>query len=251
MSAIDWLGAAVCAALISGCTQAPERAESAESRRAAAAADTGFEGVDQYTSTHVFEPLPDGGRIQLQRDVSDSAGRERIVAHMGRIAAAFSAGDFRLPGFVHAREVPGTLVMTAERGKSGYAVESLPRGAALQLRTTDSVAVEAIHAGSQRHDEAAEGDQQGAGNRPPRAGAIALPVHPGLAMGQVAKAVGEVGATGFPETVEGVQHEGDGGGPGGLQEWRHRSIRSSGVDPGARILGGSSANRHMGAPSRA
>jgi hypothetical protein len=155
VSAIDWLGAAVCAALISGCTRTPETAESAGARRAAAAADTGFAAVqdrgrvamevDQYTSTHVFEPLPDGGRIELQRDVADSAGRARILAHMGRIAAAFSTGDFRLPGFVHAREVPGTRVMAAEPGKISYAVESLPRGAALRLRTTDSAAVEAIH----------------------------------------------------------------------------------------------------------
>jgi hypothetical protein len=155
VSAIDWLGAAVCAALISGCTPTPETAESAGARRAAAAADTGFAAVqdrgrvamevDQYTSTHVFEPLPDGGRIELQRDVADSAGRARILAHMGRIAAAFSAGDFRLPGFVHAGEVPGTRVMAAEPGKIGYTVESLPRGAALRLRTADSAAVEAIH----------------------------------------------------------------------------------------------------------
>jgi hypothetical protein len=155
VSAVDWLGAAVCAALISGCTRTPEPAESAGARRTAAAADTGFAGVqargrvamevDQYTSTHVFEPLPDGGRIELQRDVADSAGRARILAHMGRIAAAFSVGDFRLPGFVHAREVPGTRAMSAERGKIGYSVESLPRGAALRLRSTDSAAVEAIH----------------------------------------------------------------------------------------------------------
>jgi hypothetical protein len=155
MSATGRLGAAVCAALISSCTRTPDTAESAESRRAAAAADTGFAGVqdrgrvamevDQFTSTHVFEPLPDGGRIELQRDVVDSLGRARILAHMGRIAAAFTAGDFRLPGFVHAREVPGTRVMAAERARIGYMVESLPRGAALRLRTADSAAVEAIH----------------------------------------------------------------------------------------------------------
>jgi hypothetical protein len=155
MSGLALLGAAVCVVLASGCTRTPETAESAGARRAAAAADTGFAAVqdrgrvamevDQYTSTHVFEPLPDGGRIALQRDVADSAGRARILAHMERIAAAFSAGDFRLPGFVHAREVPGTRVMAAERGRIGYAVESLPRGAALRLRSDDSVAVAAIH----------------------------------------------------------------------------------------------------------
>jgi hypothetical protein len=155
VSRIAWLAVAVGIAPIWGCTRTPETAERGGARRAAAAADTGFAavqdrgqvamGVDQYTSTHRFEPLPDGGRIELQRDVADSAGRARILAHMERIAAAFSAGDFRLPGFVHAREVPGTRVMAAERGRIGYEVESLPRGAALRLRTDDSVAIEAIH----------------------------------------------------------------------------------------------------------
>jgi hypothetical protein len=155
MRALGWLVAAAGAALIPGCNRTPETAASAEARRTAAAEDPNFAAVqergrvamevDQYTSTHVFQPLPDGGRIELQRDISDSAGRARILAHMGRIAAAFSAGDFRLPGYVHAREVPGTRVMAAEQASIDYTVESLPRGAALRLRTTDSVAVEAIH----------------------------------------------------------------------------------------------------------
>jgi hypothetical protein len=155
MSTMGRIGTVVCGAMISSCNGTPETAESVGARRAAAAEDSAFAAVqdrghvamevDQYTSTHVFEPLPDGGRIELQRDVSDSRGRTRILAHMGRIAAAFSAGDFSLPGFVHAREVPGTRVMAAERGRIAFTVESLPRGAALRLRTSDSVAVEAIH----------------------------------------------------------------------------------------------------------
>jgi len=121
VSPICRLGAAACAVVLSGCSGSPGAAESAEARHRAADADSGFVGVqargreamgvDQYTSTHLFEPLPDGGRIELQRDVSDSAGRAQIMAHMGRIAAAFATGIFTLPGFVHAREVPGTKVM--------------------------------------------------------------------------------------------------------------------------------------------
>jgi hypothetical protein len=155
VSAVCRLGAAACALVLSGCSGSPGAAESAEARHRAADPDSGFVGVqargreamgvDQYTSTHLFEPLPDGGRIELQRDVSDSAGRAQIMAHMGRIAAAFAAGNFTLPGFVHAREVPGTEVMASEREKISYTVESLPRGAALRLRTTDTAAVEAIH----------------------------------------------------------------------------------------------------------
>ena len=155
MSAVCRLGAAACALVLSGCSGSPGVAERAEARHRAADADSGFVGVqargreamgvDQYTSTHLFEPLPDGGRIELQRDVSDSAGRAQIIAHMGRIAGAFATGNFTLPGFVHAREVPGTKVMASEREKISYTVEGLPRGAALRLRTTDTAAVEAIH----------------------------------------------------------------------------------------------------------
>ena len=59
-------------------------------------ADTGFAamqqrgkmamGVDQTTSTHRFDALPDGGRIELQRDTDDSLGQahNRIGRETGR-----------------------------------------------------------------------------------------------------------------------------------------------------------------------
>jgi hypothetical protein len=147
------LGLTLLIALASGCAPTPEAG--AERGGAEAAADSGFAavqerglaamGVDQYTSTHVFQPLPDGGRIELQRDVVDSAGRARILAHMGEIALAFASGDFRVPGFVHGRDVPGTAVMAARRAAISYVVESLPRGGALRLETSDSSAIDAIH----------------------------------------------------------------------------------------------------------
>lgn len=102
-------------------------------------------GVNQYTSHHVFQPLADGGRIELQRDVDDSAGVAQIRAHMHQIAARFAAGDFRLPGYVHAQAVPGTAVMAARKATIAYTVESLPRGAAVRVRSADSAAVQAIH----------------------------------------------------------------------------------------------------------
>jgi hypothetical protein len=111
-------------------------------------------GVNQYTSTHYFTPLPDGGRIELQRNGADSVGTAQIRRHMEMIARQFAAGDFHLPGFVHDRNVPGTSVMAAHRGAIRYTVESLPRGAALRLITSDSVAILAIHdfLGFQRQD---------------------------------------------------------------------------------------------------
>jgi hypothetical protein len=102
-------------------------------------------GVDQYTSTHRFESLSDGGRISLQRDPADSAGAARIRRHMQTIASAFAQGNFQLPGFVHDREAPGTAVMTQRRSRITYTAESLPDGGQLRIRSHDSTAVAAIH----------------------------------------------------------------------------------------------------------
>ena len=137
------------ALILCGCV-GERRADNAD------AADSGFAGVqarghvamgvNQHTSTHVFEPLADGGRIELQRNAADTADAAQIRRHMQTIAIQFAAGDFRLPGFVHDRDVPGTDVMAARRSALRYTVDTLPRGAALRLTSDDPVVVAAIHA---------------------------------------------------------------------------------------------------------
>ena len=102
-------------------------------------------GVDQYTSTHEFDSLADGGRIELQRDVADSAGVAVIRRHLQEIAAAFSSGDFSTPAFVHLRHVPGAETMAAKRGAIRYAYRDLPRGGELRITTADADAIRAIH----------------------------------------------------------------------------------------------------------
>ena len=116
-------------------------------------------GVDQYTSSHVFEDLPDGGRIVLQRDSIDAAGTATIRAHMQDIATRFAKGDFTLPGFVHSQSVPGTDVMAARRASIRYEADTLPRGGQVRITTTDSAAIRAIHAflAFQRKDHRAAG----------------------------------------------------------------------------------------------
>jgi hypothetical protein len=123
-----------------------ERASSEDSSFAALQA-RGHEamGVDQYTSQHRFEPLPDGGRIELQRDAGDTAGVATIRAHMRDIAGRFSQGDFSIPGFVHAQEVPGTRVMAEKRATITYEARDLPGGAEVRIRTGDREAIAAVH----------------------------------------------------------------------------------------------------------
>ena len=102
-------------------------------------------GVDQFTSWHHFDALPDGGRISLQRDSTDSAGVATIRAHLRNIALAFARGDFALPGFVHARDVPGTRVMAAKRDAIRYEFHPLAGGGEVRVSTRDPDAIAAIH----------------------------------------------------------------------------------------------------------
>lgn len=103
-------------------------------------------GVDQYTSRHVFEDLPDGGRIVLERDdPADSAAIATIRGHMRAIADQFARGDFTNPSLVHAQAVPGTGVMQARRAAIRYTAADRPRGAEVRIVSRDSVAVRSIH----------------------------------------------------------------------------------------------------------
>ncbi len=103
-------------------------------------------GVDQYTSAHVFQPLPDGGRIILQRNAADSAGEATIRAHMKEIAAAFGRGDFAIPGAVHAmNDVPGTAEMRRLRSEITYEPRDLPNGGEVRVTTRSGAALRAVH----------------------------------------------------------------------------------------------------------
>src|SRR5688572_17058460 len=138
---------AVLLVLAIGCNAA-NRDTSSDDSAFAGVQDRGHEamGVDQYTSAHRFEPLPDGGRIELQRDSADRVGVDTIRAHMRDIADRFSRGDFTIPGIVHAREVPGTRVMAERKAQITYEARELPGGAEVRIRATDPAAVEAVHA---------------------------------------------------------------------------------------------------------
>ncbi len=116
-------------------------------------------GVDQYTSAHQFDDLPNGGRIELQRDSTDTAGVRTIRDHLRHVTVAFAQGDFSLPGFVHADSVPGTAVMAANQHLIGYTFGALPGGGEVLLTSEDPATIAAIHSflAFQRRDHHAPG----------------------------------------------------------------------------------------------
>lgn len=156
-------------ALLAACRAAPpagaaKPADDSASFAAMQARGQVVMGVDQYSSAHVFEDLPDGGRIVLERpDSTDPAGIATIRAHMRAIAGAFARGDFALPGQVHDQVVPGTAVLAARRDRISYRAIERPRGAEVRITTTDSAALSGVRTflAFQRHDHhAAEHEHQ-------------------------------------------------------------------------------------------
>jgi hypothetical protein len=167
-SRVAILSALIGAALFgSGCAPSGSNVNPAGSPDAAFAAlqTRGHEamGVDQYTSTHRFDALADGGRIELQRDVDDPAGIAEVRRHLQEIAEAFRSGDFSTPAFVHEHPVPGTAVMALKRDAIIYTYSDLPRGGEVRLITEDPQALEAIQEfmAFQRQDHRAGGMDHG------------------------------------------------------------------------------------------
>jgi hypothetical protein len=93
----------------------------------------------------VFEPLPTGGRIELQREADDSAGTAQIRRHLSEVAAAFGHGDFSAPFLVHDQDVPGTHIMAAHRDAISYTVRPLPRGGEIVIASENPTVVDAVH----------------------------------------------------------------------------------------------------------
>jgi hypothetical protein len=102
-------------------------------------------GVDQPTSTHRFESLPDGGRITLVRNMPDSVGTARIRVHLHDMQRAFGVGDYSMPMFIHMKTVPGASVMAERHTLITYTETDLPTGGELRITTTDSAALDAVH----------------------------------------------------------------------------------------------------------
>lgn len=103
-------------------------------------------GVDPSSLTHRFVSTPDGGDVVLERKAGDTIAIVQIKTHLQGIAHAFSTGDFTTPAFVHEKSADGADVMAKKGGAITYTVVDSPEGAVLRMRTTDTEALDAIHA---------------------------------------------------------------------------------------------------------
>jgi hypothetical protein len=138
------------ALLIHGCTRTADRPDTTRPDSAFDAMQQRGKtvmGVDQYASAHVFEDLPDGGRIVLDHgDSSDTPAIIAIRLHMREVATDFQRGDFTNPFAVHDTIVPGTAAMAGMRDRLAFEVRDRPRGAEVRVVSVDPNAVAAVHA---------------------------------------------------------------------------------------------------------
>lgn len=155
---------AVSLVLLVACAPHAQPPAAGDDARYAAVQTRGAEvmGVDQYSSTHRFDDLADGGLITFTRnDPSDSEGIAVILAHLQSVADSFTRGVFVDPATVHGMTVPGTGTMTRKREQIRYQVTPRADGGALRIQTRDTEALAAIHEfmAFQRSDHRAAGHQ--------------------------------------------------------------------------------------------
>src|SRR4051812_25012355 len=104
-------------------------------------------GFDQDATIHHFRLAEAGGTIEVTvKDEASATVVPRVRLHLETIADEFARGDFRGPLETHAEIPPGVAVMQERAGAISYRYEDLPRGGALRIRTSDAVALEAVHA---------------------------------------------------------------------------------------------------------
>ena len=140
------LGAGVMAA---GCGDAdpdPESDADLEDRRAeVAVAGAQVMPFDLDRTTHVFEPVDDGGVQSVVSDDGDAEQVSLIRAHLAEEAERFARGDFHDPAMIHGDHMAGmhALVMGHERLPISY--REVPEGGEIRYRTEDPELVRAVH----------------------------------------------------------------------------------------------------------
>jgi hypothetical protein len=104
-------------------------------------------GFDQAKTAHHFRLYDDGGAIDIVvKSTSDTKDLAAIRSHLPHIAAMFGGGNFDAPMLVHdTKDVPGIETLAARKDKMRYSYVDTPNGGRVNIVTTDSAALAALH----------------------------------------------------------------------------------------------------------
>jgi hypothetical protein len=107
-------------------------------------------GFDQDATVHHFYLSAAGGAIEVAvKDPANATDRDAIRMHLRHIASMFAAGDFAAPMLVHdTKNVPGVTVLSARHDRLTYRYtdDERPNGGRIDITTTDTEALAALHA---------------------------------------------------------------------------------------------------------
>lgn len=102
---------------------------------------------DLERTTHIFEPLPDGGLQQvIADDPRDAAQVALIRGHLQEETAKFQQGDFGDPAAIHGDAMPGLAELRAGYAQIEVTYAELPDGAQIRYTTSEPAIVTALHA---------------------------------------------------------------------------------------------------------
>jgi hypothetical protein len=102
-------------------------------------------GFDHTRTTHHFLLTKTGGIIEVTaNDSADAVSIGKIRTHLQEIAAAFAAGNFTKPTFIHAQNPPGADVMKQLGPRIVYRYKEVPQGARINISTRIAQGVRAV-----------------------------------------------------------------------------------------------------------
>jgi hypothetical protein len=103
-------------------------------------------GFPHDKTTHHFLLSDTGGSINVTaNDPNDSANIKAIRMHLEHITAAFTAGDYSTPMFVHDEVPPGVTSMKILKDQIRFRYESIDAGARVIIASDNPLALAAIH----------------------------------------------------------------------------------------------------------
>ena len=103
-------------------------------------------GFDQEETFHHFLLYEDGGAIQITvKERRDKANLDAIRGHLPHLIQMFAAGNFSIPGFIHAQNPPGADRMARLKDRISYAYEEIRDGGRVRITTRHASALQAIH----------------------------------------------------------------------------------------------------------
>ena len=103
-------------------------------------------GFSHLSSKHAFSLHSDGGRIEVNATTPDDLRTvQAIRKHLHQTVAKFAVGDFRPSRAIHGRMPPGASMMRARKSLISYLYAETPRGARIQIQTSDATALKGVH----------------------------------------------------------------------------------------------------------